>query len=247
MEIGCVVVFYYGRIDAILDDMIIKERNTLVAAGVALLFIGASLYFANSSGNIGGDSQKQVESAHNERAQIPKRDSATLGKDNAKVVLIEFVDFQCPSCATFHFGAGSVLFEKYIKTGLVKMIYKHFPLLGEESFAAAYASECAGDQGKFWEYHNYLFEQQTKSAGENSGTFSASNLVRYAEALELRKDMFASCLNSEKYKDRVVRDLTDGKNANVTGTPTVFINGKKIEGAAHFTEYQKIIEEELKR
>lgn len=226
--------------------MIIKDRNTLIAVGVALFFIGVSLYVANVGENSGGNDEKTV-SLRNERARIPERDSPVLGKDDAKAVLIEFSDFQCPHCATFHFGAGAVLFDRYIKTGQVKMLYKHFPLLGEESYAAAYASECAKEQEKFWEYHDALFDQQVKATGENSGTFSISNLIGYAQRIGLNKDVFAQCLNSEKYKERVAQDITDGKSAQVTGTPAIFIQGKKIDGAAAFSEYQRLIEDALNK
>ena len=126
------------------------------------------------------------------------------------------------------------------------MIYKHFPLLGEESYVAAYASECAREQGKFWEYHDALFDQQAKATGENSGTFSRANLIAYAERVGLHGGVFAQCLNSEKYKKRIDQDREDGKNAHVTGTPAIFIHGKKIDGAASFAEYQQLIEETLK-
>ncbi len=226
--------------------MIIKDRNTLIAVGVALFFVGASLYIANIGGNPDSNAKK-ADSSGNERIVIPARDSPSLGKDGAKVVLIEFSDFQCPHCATFRFGAGAAIFDRYITTGQVKMIYKHFPLLGEESFTAAYASECAKEQGKFWEYHDALFDQQAKATGENSGSFSVSNLIGYAQRIGLNKDAFALCLNSEKYKERVARDIADGKSAQVTGTPAIFIQGKRIDGAAAFSEYERLIEDALNK
>ena len=223
-----------------------KDKNTAIALGVALLFIGASLYFAN----IGTQTEKNngdTATVKNEYADVSLRDSPVLGKDDAKVTIIEFADFQCPPCATFQFGAGAVIYEQYIKKGLAKLVHKHFPLLGEESFSAAYASECANEQGKFWQYHDYLFDQTAKAAGENSGTFTSSNLANYAEQAGLNKDVFMVCLNSEKYKDRVARDVKDGQDAGVSGTPTIFINGKKIEGAAKLKEYQQIIDDILKK
>jgi len=222
-----------------------KDKNMAIALGVALLFIGASLYFANvqtQTDKTGGGTK-----AAKAYVDVPLRDSPVLGKDDAKVTIVEFADFQCPPCATFQFGAGAAIFDQYIKKGLAKLVHKHFPLLGEESFAAAYASECANEQGKFWQYHDYLFDQQTKAAGENSGTFSASNLANYAEQVGLNKDLFTLCLDSEKYKDRIARDVQDGKDAGVTGTPTIFINGKKIEGGAMLTQYQQQIDDLLKK
>ncbi len=223
-----------------------KDKNTAIALAIALLFIGASLYFANNNKqNDEIDSKSAVNSG--KIVDILQLDSPVLGKEDAKVTIIEFVDFQCPPCATFQFGAGAVIYEQYIKKGLVKLVNKHFPLLGEESFLAAYASECANEQGKFWQYHDYLFDQTAKTIGENSGTFSSSNLVNYAEQVGLNKDKFAVCLNSEKYKNRIVRDVKDGKDVGVTGTPTIFINGKKVEGSAKLQEYQKAIDDILNK
>lgn len=219
-----------------------KDKNTAIALGVALLFIGASLYFANSGTQTVKDNG-DTTATKKEYANVPLRDSPVLGKDDAKVTIIEFVDFQCPPCATFKFGAGAAIYEHYIKKGLAKLVLKHFPLLGEESFSAAYASECANEQGKFWQYYDYLFDQTAKAADENSGTFSSSNLANYAEQAGLNKDMFTVCLNSEKYKDRIVKDVEDGKAAGVSGTPTIFINGKKIEGGAKLKEYQQVIDD----
>lgn len=221
-----------------------KDKNTAIALGIALLFIGTSLYFANVNKK-NNEVNGVIKTQNDISADIPFLDSPVLGKDDAKVTIIEFVDFQCPPCATFQYGARSVIYDQYIKKGLVKLIHKHFPLLGEESYASAYASECANEQGKFWQYYDYLFEQTAKTEGENSGTFSSANLINYAERVGLHKDRFTTCLNSEKYKDRIVRDVKDGKDAGVTGTPTIFINGKKIEGSAKIQEYQKAIEEIL--
>lgn len=223
-----------------------KNLNLIIIAVImAIVLIGASWYFSGSddlpgaSENTGGEKISAEKSIQN--------DAPYLGRQDAKVVLIEFADFQCPSCALFHFGAGSAIFEEYVKKGLVKMVFKNFPSLGEESFSAAYAAGCAKEQGRFWEYHNYLFEHQMKGGTENSGAFSVANLIAFAEKVGLSKDTFSECLWSEKYKGEVAKDLEDGKSAGVTGTPTIFINDKKQEGLLSFESYQKIIEEELKK
>ena len=85
-----------------------------------------------------------------------------------------------------------------------------------------------------------------KNETENSGAFSVANLISFAEKVGLNKETFSECLWSEKYKNEVAKDLEDGKAAGVTGTPTVFINGKKQEGLLSFESYKQIIDEELK-
>src|SRR3989344_8242580 len=83
-----------------------------------------------------------------------------LGSPNAPVTFVEFGDFQCPFCGRFYSTTEKELIEKYVKTGQVKLIWRDFAFLGQESFDSAVAARCAGEQGKFWEYHNYLFENQ---------------------------------------------------------------------------------------
>ena len=107
---------------------------------------------------------------------------------------------------------------------------------------AAEASECAAEQSKFWAYHDKLFASQ---AGENRGAFSRSNLKRFARDLGLDTNAFDSCLDSDKYRAKVVADTEEGKKKGVTGTPTSFINGQVVKGAADFAEMKKIIDAEL--
>ena len=223
-----------------------KNLNLIIVAVIiAIVLIGASWYFSGPDDSSRAD--KNAGDAEISAGESVQDYDPYLGKQDAKVILVEFADFQCPSCALFHFGAGSAIFEEYIKKGLVKIVFKDFPFLGEESYSAAYAAGCAKEQGKFWEYHDYLFEYRMKNETENSGAFSVANLISFAEKIGLNKETFSDCLWSEKYKDKVAKDLEDGKNAGVTATPTIFINGRKEEGLLSFESYKKIIEEELKK
>ena len=223
-----------------------KNLNLIIVAVIiAIVLIGASWYFSGPDDSSRAD--KNAGDAEISAGESVQDYDPYLGKQDAKVILVEFADFQCPSCALFHFGAGSAIFEEYVKKGLVKIVFKDFPFLGEESYSAAYAAGCAKEQGKFWEYHDYLFEYRMKNETENSGAFSVANLISFAEKIGLNRETFSDCLWSEKYKDKVAKDLEDGKNAGVTATPTIFINGRKEEGLLSFESYQKIIEEELKK
>ena len=223
-----------------------KNLNLIIVAVImAIVLIGASWYFSGPDDSSGAD--KNASDVKISAGESVQDDDPYLGKQDAKVILVEFADFQCPSCALFHFGAGSAIFEEYVKKGLVKIVFKDFPFLGEESYSAAYAAGCAKEQGKFWEYHDYLFEYRMKNETENSGAFSVANLISFAEKIGLNRETFSDCLWSEKYKDKVAKDLEDGKNAGVIATPTIFINGRKEEGLLSFESYQKIIEEELKK
>lgn len=176
------------------------------------------------------------------RVQISREDAPTLGRADAPVTIVEYADFQCPSCAVFQLGAGAALMDEYVKTGKARFVFKQFPLLGDESFNAAYASLCAEAQGKFWQYHDALFEKQSQSGGENTGMFSMQNLILLAGNLGLNTDSFSACLNKQTYKDVVAQDIAEGQAAGVTGTPTVFINGHEIAGSSPVAVYQQVID-----
>src|SRR3989344_1836893 len=126
----------------------------------------------------------------------------------------------------------------------VKVDNGHLPFLGQESTWAAEASECANEQGKFWEFHDYLFKNQQ---GENQEAFSKDKLIGFAGALGLNTDQFSSCLNSEKYAKNVSDDLSAGQKAGVSGTPTTFVNGQTVVGAQPYSAFKTLIDQELSK
>lgn len=108
-----------------------------------------------------------------ERINVDPGSLPVLGKSDAPVTIIEFADFQCPFCERFYKDAEKGIIENYVKSGKVKFVFRNYAFLGPESNIAAEGSYCANEQGKFWEYHNFLFDHQ---GPENSGTFSKENL-----------------------------------------------------------------------
>jgi protein-disulfide isomerase len=178
----------------------------------------------------------------------PMANDNAMGDPNAPIRIEEFSDFQCPYCARFHEETETQLVNAYVTTGTVYFVYRSFgDFIGAESKAAAEAAYCAGDQDKFWEYHDILFANQT---GENVGAFTDRRLQAFAQALSLDMDAFNSCFNSGKYADRVQQDRIDGTAAGVTGTPafviTYTVNGEKkqrfIAGAYPLSQFQTEIE-----
>jgi len=181
----------------------------------------------------------------------PMANDNAMGDPNAPIMIEEFSDFQCPYCARFHDETEWQIANSYVADGTVYFVYRSYGnFIGPESKAAAEAAYCAGDQGKFWEYHDILFANQT---GENVGAFTDKRLSAFAEALSLDMDAFNSCYNGGKYADRVDQDKVDGTAAGVTGTPafllTYTVNGEEkhrfISGAYPFSEFQTQIEEAL--
>lgn len=168
-------------------------------------------------------------------------DDPFLGSPEAPVVLVEFGDFQCPFCARFFQTTEREIIEKYIKTGKARLVYRDFPLIAihKEAQKAAEAAECANEQGKFWMYHDMLYQRQSE--------LSLQNYKKWAADLGLNSKQFNQCLDSDKYAAEVAKDLADGQAAGVGGTPTTFVNGRVVQGAVPFAQFKSIIEEELKK
>ena len=178
----------------------------------------------------------------------PMANDNAMGDPNAPITIEEFSDFQCPYCARFHEETEWQIANSYVTDGTVYFVYRSFgDFIGPESKAAAEAAYCAGDQNKYWEYHDILFANQT---GENVGAYADRRLQAFAEALSLDMDAFNNCFNSGKYSERVDQDKVDGAAAGVTGTPafsiTYIVNGEQkqrfIAGAYPFSEFQTQIE-----
>ncbi len=167
----------------------------------------------------------------------------TLGDPNAPVKIVEYADFQCPYCERYWRDTEPRIIEQYVKTG--KVFYEYHSVggfIGPESAAAAEAAYCAGDQGKFWQYHDTLFANWT---GENVGDFSNDKLLQYAASVGLDEGAFSGCMSRGKYANRLLQDVADAKAAGIRGTPFFLINGKPLEGAQPFSVFQTAIEAAL--
>jgi protein-disulfide isomerase len=158
------------------------------------------------------------------------------GDPNAPVTIVEFSDYQCPFCKKTE-PVLSGLLDKY--RGRVKLAYMDFPLreIHSRAESAAEASRCAGEQGKFWEFHDSLFADATK--------LEDSDLIARVRALGLQEEPFRACLASGKFKGSVDADREAGIKAGVAGTPGFFINGVFLSGAVPAVEFEKIINREL--
>ncbi len=162
-------------------------------------------------------------------------DDPVLGDKNAPVTIIEFSDYQCPFCERFWSQTLPLIKANYIDTGKVKLVYRDFPL-GFHQYAqkAAEAAECADDQGKYWEMHDKLFQ--------NQAALTINDLKRYASELGLDTSTFNQCLDSGKYTKEVQKDLADGSASGVSGTPSFFVNGVQIVGAQPYSAFEQAIE-----
>ncbi len=147
--------------------------------------------------------------------------SPTLGPKSAKVELVVFEDFECPFCSKL--APSLKLFQKN-NPNEVKIVYKHMPLesIHQNAMLASEASMAANEQGKFWEYHDKLYDNQQ--------SLDRASLDRYAEELKLDMAKFKSALDTHKFKGAIQADMNEGQNAGISGTPTVYLNGYKYAG-----------------
>jgi protein-disulfide isomerase len=171
----------------------------------------------------------------------------TLGDASAPVKVLEFADYQCPHCKQFEQGTSQQLQEDYIAKGLVQLEFRNHPIIGNESVLAAESALCAGDQGKFWEYHDALFDAQR---GENSGNFSPDRLVGFAQDLGLDLDEFTQCMNDRAYKGVVEDEAAAAREEGAEGTPFFVVSAadgrsKTVGSLRSYEELSSAIDEML--
>jgi len=178
-------------------------------------------------------------------------DDPVKGNPNAPVTVVEYSDFQCPFCSRFFTQTLPQLEENYIDTGKIKFVYKDLPLdsLHPNARATHIAAECADEQGKFWEYHDVLFEKQSEWQSVTSSDLQIS-LTQYAADLGLQVASFESCMQSPNMADEVNKDTLEAASFGATGTPTFFIGNEKngfikLVGAQPYATFQSVIDSQL--
>ena len=230
-----------------------KGLIPLVIATVAGL-VAAALLLTPASGDP-RDPERSVAGATRDASQPPvdpaddpltglvRRDAdevTAIGDVDAPVVMLNYSEFQCPFCGKFARSTERTLVEKYVEDGTLRIEWRDFPYLGEESTRAAVAARAAGEQGKFWEFHDALFADQ---APPNSGSLTEDHLVGVASDLGLDAERFRTDMSSRTIADAVARDFSEGQQIGVTGTPAFVVNGRPIIGAQPTEVFVDAIEE----
>jgi protein-disulfide isomerase len=182
------------------------------------------------------------------RARTTVADAPALGRPDAPVTLVEFSDYQCPFCQRFFQATLPELKRDYIDTGKVRYVFRDYPLdqIHPQARKAAEAAHCAGDQGKYWEMHDRLFQNQQ--------ALLVAQLGEHARALGLQGSAFDACLTSGKYAQRVSKGLEDGLAAGIQGTPGFVIGrtnpggsveGPTVRGAQPVDVFRRLIDQVL--
>jgi protein-disulfide isomerase len=175
------------------------------------------------------------------RDPVSIADQPSKGEPKATVALIEFSDYQCPFCGRYTKDTWPQIESEYVSTGKIKYVFRDMPLeFHKNAFKAAEASHCAGEQGKYWEMHALLFENQAALAPEQLGG--------YAKSLGLKEAAFQQCLDSGKFAAEIRKDMADASTAGITGTPSFLVGivqpdgrvkiARKLVGAKPYAEFK---------
>jgi len=221
-----------------------KSKNSFLfglisgIAGISVigLIVFAALFF--TQGGQGTDTPAEV-AGDNEQQEQPQvvfdieEGDHLLGSPDAEVKIFSFSDFQCPYCARFHTVLHQIV-EEYPDD--VAWVFRQFPIQSHPmGMPGAVATECAGDQGKFWEMSDIIFENQQ--------TLSLESFSGFATELGLDTEKFNTCLEENPYLDKISSDYATGIEAGVTGTPSSFVNGQMIPGALPFEQMKQVVEQ----
>jgi len=214
-------------------------RKNIWGIGFVVVLGGAllSMWFANKNSNI----PSPVGTAKNEANISITADDNVKGPATAKVTLVEFSDYQCPACKAYAPVIDELL-NQYPND--LRLVHKFFPLktIHYRAQASAQAAEAAGRQGKFFEMSKVLYENQEVWSKE-SGT---ATFEKYAIDLGLDLVKFKADYGSDSVKDKINAQIKEGIDLNVNGTPTIYMNGKKIQNPSSFEEFKQVIEAEIK-
>ena len=207
--------------------------------------------------NLSEDTQKLIETQLvEEEIKQPQITTETffantspiLGNPNAPITLVEFGDYQCHFCNVYFQDTQHKIVENFVNTDKVKIIFKDFTIIGPDSVSAAHFAHCAGEQERFWEYHNILYNNWS---GENNGWASNDNLLQYANEIDLDMNELKNCNNENRYKTLIESSNSDARSLGLTGTPAFFViangNAQKIHGAQPYDVFENVFETLLEK
>ena len=216
----------------------------------AMLITTAITSIANNLGGI-KNAYAQIQAGQSDLtlSNLIKQGQPYQGSKSAPVSLITFGDFQCHNCDRFVKNTEPQINSTYIQTGKVALVFVHIPNKGFDSWPAALAAQCTNEQGKFWQFHNLLYNNQ---GSIDSGWVSNANLKKFASQIPgLNIQQFNSCFDSQKYKPLAEHDLAIAHAFGFTNSPSFIVaksdgsNPQKIEGAQPFIAFKTVIDKEL--
>ncbi len=209
----------------------------VTVGGTLALVVGVAFLFSNKTAAPTGPvdearvvGQRNLEKLASDSASLDastSADASVSAQPKEKIVLSVFSDFQCPACANLE--EAFLINARTTYADQIEFVYRHFPLDSIHPYArmVAWASEAAREDGKFWEYHDLVFAEQSTWSGLSSKDAVKEKLIEYASQLNIDKEKFIARMESDEIKKRIETDVADGFALNVDSTPTVYLNNNK--------------------
>ena len=233
--------------------MLIHAPSLAIGAIIASITITLVIFGFNNSSNEMGLSMEptpKMDQIGPEKITMDtflSNGSPILGDPDAPITLVEFGDYQCHYCNVFFQSIEKDILKNYVDTGKVKIIFKDYNIIGEDSVKASQGAHCANDQGLFWEYHDILYSNWT---GENNGWASGTNLAIFAQQIGLNMNQWSECMNKGSHSQIILKSNNDARTLELTGTPAFFVinsEGKvsKLFGAQPFEVFKRTFDSQL--
>lgn len=223
----------------------------LVALGaVVVIGLAALIFFMLNDESRDAEAAASLEESL-QNLPLDMADGQSLGSPDAPLTITMFEDFQCPFCLRYTAEDEPMIVDEYVKTGQVRLEFKHLPILGVESVRAAMAATCAADQNKFWEFHHRVFkkeadEGQLSNERLNKGHLSDENLRKIAEESGLDMAAYEACLADPATQEKVANQQREATELGISSTPTFLFNGRPLGGTpVNLDAWRQILDEQI--
>lgn len=221
--------------------MLMSTKGIIVAGITVAIVIGAIAIFASTQF---GSETVNLDMGRTHGTISTAMGSPILGNPSAPITIVEFGDYQCERCYQWFHTTKPALVKDYIDTGKANLVFVDMALLGRDSLIAAQATYCAEDQGRYWEFHDMLYNSQEHI---DNGWANSERLKAFAFSMDFDMELFNSCLDSGKYSKRVQYNISEARKNGATGTPTFFIidadgRQQKISGAQPYSVFKSVID-----
>lgn len=220
------------------------DKRIILLAIFAIMIVSVALYASSYYSQLMVMQENRMNMSGQNAPINLTSGSPVLGSASAPITIVEFGDYQCEACYHWYHNTRADIIDNYIETGKVNLVFMDLPFLGRDSITAAQATYCADDQGKYWEYHETLYNFQEAI---DNGWASKDRLVSFAFNLDMNMDKFNDCMDSSKYAKRVKANYDESQRFGAEATPTFLIISpdgavKKITSAQPYSVFSQVIE-----
>ena len=220
-----------------------KKRSSLTPLYLllGLIVVAGAGVLITQTRKAGGSAATAPVAVNISPAELQRLPGMSIGRADAPLTILEFADFQCPGCGQWATFMEPLIKERLVNTGRARYVFYDFPLnIHQNGFLASRAGRCANEQGKFWEYHGALFGNQGKWSYEDD---AVPLFVEYAKGAGLDEGRFETCLRSDRFAKEVSESYKLGETLGVNGTPTIFVNGQRLQQVpGNYTELTAALE-----